>query len=588
MLSWSYRFRWMQIIGVLSPVVHFATILFLFFMLGVCLPRRQHWPISGSMPCVSRWLLLVLFSPGCIRFGEALHPGPSDQAATHDFCIGCFNPSGLAGKAQVINEYLNHGDLWLVAETHLSTRSLSSFRKSLRVTQSPFQYIASGYPVPVRLHSHSSGGWKGVAALSKHPTRTQPVGWDDDVKFSSRAMLTSTLLHDMWITAGTLYGESAGTWHPYHLQNNDKLLRAIATQVCIYSTGLRVVAGDFNLAENDVQAFSILEASGFKDLQSIAADRWGHVIQNTCKSATRVDFCYISPELQSLLQSVTLTQDLWPDHAVLAGCFRGSVRSIPRFVWRQPQQLQWPDYDIEPLSEVPVGCSTEVYRQLWTDAEAAASSRSDVPVPKACKGRARVIAPKCVYGQSHAPLKAPRAGELQPQYFGSSLKHAHWYRQARRLQAYLRFAQANRPDADESHAAKVWGSIKRAKGFESGFGDWWQQCQFRTHGAPDLLPCCPPNAAIAKPIYDSFVLAFRQLESDLKATCRATARARRLLSPNLVFHDIRQCSSNSVDLLMNPLQATVTAIDEEQASLTLDCAVPWDWGGTHLCGGPSL
>lgn len=60
-----------------------------------------------------------------------------------------------------------------------------------------------------------------------------------------------------------------------------------------------------------------------------------------------------------------------------------------------------------------------------------------------------------MYGQSHAPLKAPRAGELQPQYFGSSLKHAHWYRQARRLQAYLRFAQANRPTADESH--EVWG-----------------------------------------------------------------------------------------------------------------------------------
>lgn len=168
----------------------------------------------------------------------------------------------------------------------------------------------------------------------------------------------------MRITAGTLYGESAGTWHPHHLQTNDKLLRAIATQVCIYSTGLHVVAGDFNLAEHDVQAFSILEASGFKDLQSIAADRWGHVIQNTCKSATRVDFCYISPELQSRLQSVTLTQDLWPDHAVLQGHFRGSVRSIPCFVWRQPQQLQWPEYDIEPNSEVPIGRSTEVYRQL--------------------------------------------------------------------------------------------------------------------------------------------------------------------------------------------------------------------------------
>ena len=36
---------------------------------------------------------------------------------------------------------------------------------------------------------------------------------------------------------------------------------------------------------------------------------------------------------------------------------------------------------------------------------------------------------------------------------------------------------------------------------------------------------------------------------------------------------------------MNPLQGTVTAIDEEQACLTLDCAVPWDWGAPIYVAG---
>ena len=81
----------------------------------------------------------------------------------------------------MINEYLQHGDLYAVAETHLSTKSGSSFRRGLRVTQYPFQYLVTGNPVPVRVRSQTAGGWRGVAALSKHPTRAVPVPWSDDL-----------------------------------------------------------------------------------------------------------------------------------------------------------------------------------------------------------------------------------------------------------------------------------------------------------------------------------------------------------------------------------------------------------------------
>ena len=164
-------FRCLHYMWLLGPIL-LLTILFGRVCPAICLRSER----QSSNFLVPRWLRFFFFIAGCIRYGEALHPGPRDDVVSHDFCIGCFNPSGLAGKAQVINECLSHGDLWLISETHLSTRSLSSFRKSLKITQSPFRYMASGFPVPLRLNSSMSGGWKGVAALSQHPTRAVPVG----------------------------------------------------------------------------------------------------------------------------------------------------------------------------------------------------------------------------------------------------------------------------------------------------------------------------------------------------------------------------------------------------------------------------
>ena len=275
-------------ICLLNPVLFVQFCLGL-FVCSACISRMS-CSVVRTRPQRFTSILYILTLVVGVRFGEASHPGPRSKVTPRDFCIGCFNPSGLAGKAQVINQYLSHGDLWSIAETHLTTKSVSSFRRGLRVTQSPYRYLITGHPVPVRAHSQTSGGWKGVAALSKHPTRALPVTWDPDISASSRVLVSSTLLHDMWVTMGTLYGESAGTLHPQYLHHNDQLLRAVAMQVCLYSTGLRVVAGDFNLKEHDVAAFQILESAGFRDIQSIACDRWGHQIQNTCKCSTRVDF----------------------------------------------------------------------------------------------------------------------------------------------------------------------------------------------------------------------------------------------------------------------------------------------------------
>eukprot|EP00435_Cladocopium_sp_Y103_P038888 s1577_g10.t1 len=504
------------------------------------------------------------------------------------FCIGCFNPSGLTGKAQIINESLAYGDVWAISETHLSHRTLPMFRRSLALTQSHFSHCVAGYPVPLRLQSHLSGGWKGVAALSKHPTRAIPVDFSDAVRYSSRAVVTATFIHDMWLTLGTIYGESAGQWHPNQLQNNDLLVREVATHVCLHSAGLRVVAGDFHNSEFDLSAFQILRDSGFKDLQTLAADRWGMDVQNTCKCATRVDYCFISPELQVLLQQVQVDQTVWPDHAVLAGIFSGGVRDVPRFTWRMPQPLVWPQYEVDAVTEIDSGYATAAYTKIWQSAESAAVALSTVPLRKASLGRAATLAPRKTFGHAHAPLRPAREGDIQPQFFGTSIQHAHWKRQVRRIQAYCRYANSSKPSKDATHGAQVWGSIVRAKGFSPHFPAWWSHVAQRASGAPEVFPMIPPTAVVAQAIYDTCVLALRHLERKLKANSRAYATARRQAEPRLIFQDIRQLSPDSVDMLIKPSRAKVLAVDHETACIQLHESVVWDTSQPVYTNGHAL
>ena len=411
-----------------------------------------------------------------------------------------------------------------------------------------------------------------------------PAALSDEVRLSSRALITATFLNDLWITMGTIYGESAGTWHPDQLANNDRLLSEVATQICVLSSGLRVIAGDFNNAEFDLPSFQILEMHGFKDLQTLAFERWGIEMQMACKCSTRVDFCYISPELQALLTEVHVDQTVWPDHAVISGVFHGGVRSVPRYVWRLPQPMPWPAFEVEPLGPILPGHATAKCTEMWRHAEHRALGASAKPLKTACLGRATTLAPRKTFGQARAPLRAAREGDILPQFFGTSLQHALWYRQTRRLQAFCRFAQAARQAKDPGHAAQVWGSIVRAKGFEPSFPAWWAALDHRAPGAPGVFPLAPPQFDVAICIYDTCVLALRSLERTLKSNSRAYAKARRQKSPVLIFQDIKQAGPDNVDLLIRPEQAKVVAIDDSQLCLQLSRAPCWDLQKPVYCG----
>ena len=281
--------------------------MFLVWGLAVC-QRATVRSYTSSFP---HWVFILLFC----RVGEALNPGPKD------FVLGTFNPSGLKGKAQYLVSQLAHGDVWAVTETHLCAQSLRSFRSSLHFAQGPFRYCIAGHPVPAQHNRMYHSAWRGVAVLSPHPTRAVPTFWPDGLYESSRTLITTTLVNNVWVTGATVYGEPESGSYPNQKANNEALLQAAVSQVCFLNKGPRFVAGDWNVEFGSLPVFDMLASAGFADIQDLAAGTWGIPIAPTCKEKTRKDFCFISRELQAVLKEVRVVPDIFPDHAVIEGVF---------------------------------------------------------------------------------------------------------------------------------------------------------------------------------------------------------------------------------------------------------------------------
>jgi len=529
-------------------------------MIAVC--RRK--PCCHTHTRFLWGILILLF--GC-RLGEASNPGPLDDGS---FVIGAFNPSGLPGKAPYVAAHLTHGDIWAVSETHLCKKGHNDFKAGLRFAQSPYKYFVSGHHVPGNTSKTHHGQWKGVALLSKHPTRALPIHGPVEVYESSRALVTATLLDEVWITGGVVYGEPDGHLYPHHQQHNEFLLQAVVSQVCGLSAGPRFVAGDWNCLPSSLPVFELLSSFGFRDIQDVAWDKWGFQPQVTCQKKTRKDYCFLSPELQMLMTGYNVLDDVWPDHALLQGTFAKLSQAVPRQIWITPAELWWPkQWEADPTvwNHAP-GTPDQRYVAVWKHLEDRAVLASAVPVSKASLGRACTTSTKPVQGGKIAPVKRGRSGDFTPQFLCASFRHAQWIRQVRRLQSIVHFLR--KCQRDHPHALAVWGSIIRAKGFPPSFCQWWLSSKFRVHGAPATIPMYPPEPTVAEKIFESVALAIRELEGQLKKSSRAYARLRRENNPNMIFQDIKTHPDKGVDLLLRPNEAIIQEVRTDENALVLD------------------
>lgn len=519
----------------------------------------------------------------CLRIGEARNPGP---CSSQQFVLGSCNPSGLNYKAQYVSTHVGQCDVLAVAETHLSTKGMQSFRSSLKFHSSQFKACVGGHPVP---HDCSNGRWKGVAVLAAHPTRVLPQSWPPEIAESARAMIAATLVNNAWVTGGVMYGEPDGHLHPAHRMHNEVLLQHVAGHVCHLARGFRYVAGDFNELLDSLPAFQILYQAGFKDLQTLALERFGQTVANTCKHKTRKDFLFISPELQDLLLGVDVVQDIFPDHAVLLGRFQSLSAQVPVMKWFVPSPFPWPkQFHVDAhLWSKQSTTATERYVALWRHIECQAASQVPFVVPNNAFGRGQTLAPKPVRCPAHAPLRTSRKGDFQPQFHGVSWRHAQWTRQVRRLQAYSRFMSSTKQPRDVVQGAQMWSAIVHAKGFVPSFPAWWSSCSHVTHGAPSMCPRVPPDEAIARAMYESLVVATRALEAQLIKSSRQYAKLRRAKNPNLIFQDVKDASLGGPELLACSLVSEIESIDETQSVLVLSRAQDWT-DQPILCNGSVL
>eukprot|EP00435_Cladocopium_sp_Y103_P014640 s2285_g3.t1 len=518
--------------------------------------------------------------------GQALNPGPPDSSCG-EFSLGTFNPSGLRNKAQFIHSEVPAGDLWAISETHFFGRDLQRFRAGLRFVKSDYRYCLVDQPSlkPTVLQKHS---WKGVAVVSLHPSRHVPSGLPFEIQNSSRAMITTTLIGDSWVTGATIYGEPDGHLYPNRLDHNASLLHHAACQVCHLQSGLRFLAGDFNMLLNEVPAFEILHGAGFKDIQDVAAERWGLVPRPTCKNKTRKDFLFLSPELQRLLKETWVLDDIWPDHSLLMASFHAPRTLPPRMVWPSPRELPWPkDFAFQFSWHVDDPDPTAQYAALWNSIETAATEASVVPIHRTMKGRAQHFQPVAATLHKHVPGKAGRPGDFQAEFHGASFRHGQWIRQVRRLQCYVRCVR-NPENIQSTHALQLWGAILRASGFAPSFASWWERLDVRFDNCPATCPIVPPDLQCAEAMFDTLSQAVRSFESQLKSASRQYARVRREADPNLVFQDIRAQPNQGVELLAQSRQAHIQEVRVDEQSIVVHPSCEWNPSHPVYCGGRAL
>lgn len=396
---------------------------------------------------------------------------------------------------------------------------------------------------------------------------------------TSRVLITSTFCSNLWISGGVVYGEPPGIKHPDAWVNTNTLLLETLDHL-LEIGGLRFVAGDFNFEQGTLEAFA---NAGFKDIQDLAAERWGTQVQMTCKQKTRKDFCYLSPELQSLLVGVEVDHTIWADHATLLGRFQGGQSMMAHHHWRMPREIEWPQDLTFQLPEAWYECPdpSQQYEDLGAGAEQAVNSfraqQGTTPLHPSSMGRAhtREVSVKHSLYRS-GPVRKGRAGDIQPNYAGISQQHAHWFRQLRRLQSYCRFRAVHATDTDQSHGASLWRSILCGKGFQGSFRSWWHQEGSQVFGAPSEIPLVPPSSAVADKIYESFQLDVRKLEKNLHAKRRQHAVSRRAELAHLVFKDIQRQSPGRIDLLLKTNKGKVTQVDHQDAIFAVDMEHPLD------------
>jgi hypothetical protein len=519
------------------------------------------------------------------RIGEASHPGPNhdDEKLYDGPLIGCINPTGILGKAQLIGDLpCGRHSIWAVSESHLTKPGRHRCQKELKFQGIPFS-LQAGAPVAPKSSSVSAigGKHKGVAFLSTTPVRPLSRTWDIKEWNEGRFHMACFHVGRRWIQGAVIYGFAANPEHISTRQATDKICQEVTTRMLESSSGLRFIAGDFNQEHGDLECMRHWEQQGWVNVQQWAHQKLGTPIRPTCKNKTTKDHLYVSPELAVYLESIIVDDTYFKDHAILAARF-GNLGSPPKLpLWRMPKPIDWnevptlPDLEKAPQEAGPADTSAayaEIMQQFEGEVNTMLAHKDKKPLNKQQLGRGQTREVHLVVEFS-APPKKGRPGDLETGYHGIDPGHSKWLRQARRLVNLASLTKVSEPTpTHQRHKNRLWQSILQASGFTPSFAAWWNQ-HLGAHAA--IGEECPgPNAS--QIISECFNERLRAFEKMLGKQRVGEAKLRRNQNPNLIFRDLQPEGQIPCQSLLLQAKAQVVDVSQEDCSIEVQPEADWN------------
>lgn len=526
-------------------------------------------------------MLAILLLGMCLRIGEASNPGPNQIEPR--ITIGCFNPTGLMHKADTLDSLPCRGvSIWGVSETHLSKQGIAKFKQELMFRKSRFKFWP-GAPAPLRSTAATALGGKqvGTGFITDVPSRSLHHSWPSESWNEARFTVNTFFVQGHWVHAAVVYGYAYRAESVEVRAMTNELMQNVTNRVGYAMRGKRIIMGDFNQLEGQLEVIENLKSMGWKEVQLLAQERHNREISKTCKSTTTKDFIWISPELVPYFDQVE-TKSMYSDHLTLCAHFKPFGPPSKIYLWRKPKPFDWKENDycipdgsfhnnLGNTADSIIKNIAETFENRINDTLIQNGKRR---LPHQQRGRSHTTE-VVELAEHNCPNKPSRNGERVPTFDGHSLQHKQWFTQVRRLQNMIR---NKNPDSlqQKIHRHREWRAVLKASGFPNGFPIWWRTHPSKIYPAPERLPDDVPSHEQLVAIFLTFELEFNQLEQTLKIEMVRKAKANRLLNPHKIFADVRKPPVSPVLLLDNTIRAEVMEVDFDNNTVMLDKNICFD------------
>ena len=150
-----------------------------------------------------------------------------------------------------------------------------------------------------------------------------------------------------------------------------------------------------------------------------------------------------------------------------------------------------------------------------------------------------------------------------------------WFLQLRRLQSLCHALKAGKQTIDaQLYRACLWRAIREAKGFHGKFNKWWTRRSVRLQGSPNEVPENPPSEAVAKLMFEDFLVNYRKLESWHARRRNETLQLHLEAHTDKLFALVKPQPKGALVHLEEEKSAYIIGVSEDRKMIHLDQEVP--------------